>query len=337
MLRELRYAPPGLAREDESRRALFRSALEQSEQFFRAAETVGPETRALLLFYGLAQSGRALRAASQVDDNWNRDSGHGLTVSGEQVSERLAHCVVKNKSDRRKGHFGCVAAALERASLPEGQTIGDLSRLLRMGPRFPLAGHDSEYPPLTLALDSRAEPGGPLRAQLEVPAATWEMEMPPGDRCVTADYDRYRTHVRMQLEHYPTLQGAELHEPAAGYFFLDASSLTERKLALFWSDQKHPGPDGQSALHRFSDDNGRSVTVYPRGAGSRLAVHPYLVWWAILYGMAHYVRYEPTTWATVVDVDRGSEAVAVEHIGAQALSTLPELIHRTLVRGEPQH
>ena len=200
----------------------------------------------------------------------------------------------------------------------------------------PLAGRDPEYRPLSLELDSHAQSGGPLRAELHVPAATWETEMPPVGVLATPDFDRYRAHVRARLEQYPTLRGAQFYEPAPGHFFLNVSSLAERKLALFWPDLEHPGPDGGSALHRFSDDNGRSVTVYPRGVGSALAVHPYLVWWAILFAMAHYVRYQPVTWATVVDVDRSSEAVAIEHIGEQALSALPELIHRTLVREEPQ-
>lgn len=62
--------------------------------------------------------------------------------------------------------------------------------------------------------------------------------------------------------------------------------------------------------------------------GSMDAVHPYLIWWAILFAMAHYIRYEPTKWAAVVNVDTSDEAVTVEHIGEAALDVLPELIHR---------
>jgi len=336
MLRALRQAPPGFASQDESRKRLFTSSLEQCEQFFRAAETVGPETRALLLFYGLAQSGRALRAASQADSLWNRDGGHGLTVS-VPASGLVAESVVKDAGRRRVGHFGYVATTLGRASLPTGQTVADLSRLLRVDSQFPMPGSDPYHPPLTLDLVNAADAGGPLRASLIVPASTWEVEMPPVGERVTADYDRFRAHVRTLLEEYPTLAGAALFEPAPGHFTLFAQSLTQRTLALFWPDLQHPGPYEGSALHGFSDDNGQSVTIYPRGAGSKLAVHPYLLWWEILFAMAHFIRYEPSAWAAAVDVDHSSEAVAIEHIGEQALVVLPELIHRALVRGEPQH
>jgi hypothetical protein len=52
--------------------------------------------------------------------------------------------------------------------------------------------------------------------------------------------------------------------------------------------------------------------------------------------MAQHVRYEPVKWSKVIDIDHSCEAAAVEHIGDLALATLPELIHRTLVRTEPQ-
>ena len=51
--------------------------------------------------------------------------------------------------------------------------------------------------------------------------------------------------------------------------------------------------------------------------------------------MSHYVRYEPTRWASIIDIDHNTEAVAVEHLCNQALDVMPELIHRTLVREEP--
>ncbi|WP_394798281.1 YaaC family protein [Streptomyces albidoflavus] len=61
-LRELRAAPPGRATSG-SRQKLFSSALEQSEQLFTAAGSVGPASRPLVLFYGLSQAGRAIAPA----------------------------------------------------------------------------------------------------------------------------------------------------------------------------------------------------------------------------------------------------------------------------------
>lgn len=50
---------------------------------FKAAEVVGPQTRPLLVFYGLSQAGRAIAAAA-VDlkgEDWNLTS-HGIHASG---------------------------------------------------------------------------------------------------------------------------------------------------------------------------------------------------------------------------------------------------------------
>jgi hypothetical protein len=95
MLRALRQHPPGLAAADEARRGTFSAALEQSEQFFTAAAATGPQTRGLLLFYGIAQAGRALRAAQQQDADWARTGSHGIKVFGESINESFADALVR--------------------------------------------------------------------------------------------------------------------------------------------------------------------------------------------------------------------------------------------------
>ncbi|MGW1391953.1 YaaC family protein [Streptomyces nigra] len=64
-LRELRPEPPGYAGKG-PRQKLFSAALEQSEQLFTAAASVGPASRPLVLFYGLSQAGRAIAACAPV-------------------------------------------------------------------------------------------------------------------------------------------------------------------------------------------------------------------------------------------------------------------------------
>jgi hypothetical protein len=60
-IRVLRSAPPALVRGD--RGPLYSAALEQAQQQFSAAERVAVESRAINLFYGLSQAGRALACA----------------------------------------------------------------------------------------------------------------------------------------------------------------------------------------------------------------------------------------------------------------------------------
>lgn len=348
MLRALRHQPPGLAGADPGRRAVFVAALEQSEQFFTAAEASGPQTRGLQLFYGLVQSGRALRAAQQVDENWSRAGNHGISLDADSTAGAFADALVGDGKSRTQGAFTMASTTLDRASLRSKVRVGDLSGLLHPHARHPLMASGNQPAALWLSVargadgrlpDAAARAG--LRADLAVPTATWGMSLPKPPGRTTGDYDRYRDHVREQLKRYPTLGGAELYEPAPGVFEPQPYSADVLRLELIWPELS--AWDGQDAtvLHPFSDETERSVQVWPsmvddpRGPDAP-AAHPYLLWWAILYVVAHFVRYEPDRWAGLIDVDNSPEAVALEELGDRALDELPELIHRTLVRGEAQ-
>lgn len=67
-IRSLRADPPARIRDvldgEKSRRTTFQMSLEQAQQQFRAASAIGYESRPLNLYYGIAQAGRALAAAS---------------------------------------------------------------------------------------------------------------------------------------------------------------------------------------------------------------------------------------------------------------------------------
>lgn len=81
-LRASRSNRPGRATQG-ARAKTYSTALEQAQQMFRAAEAVGPQTRSLLIFYGLSQAGRAIAAAA-VDlkgTTWNLVS-HGIRATG---------------------------------------------------------------------------------------------------------------------------------------------------------------------------------------------------------------------------------------------------------------
>lgn len=332
---------------------MFASALEQSEQFFTAAAAAGPQTRSLLLFYGLNQAGRALRAAQQGDEGWARGGSHGLSVVAETAGGQFADAVLKAEAAKPGPSFGSAALTLGRSSLPPRMRVGDIARLLFPYAQHPLAGDEPDYP--SLHLRAAADPsawtdwveGGRdrgLRAELVVPAATWEMTLPEVGVRQSSDYDRYLTLVRSHLARYPTLSGARLFQPVPGHFQLKSHSVDYRLLELEWPDLAPWDGFSDAVLHRFSDDNGTMVRVWPSLPGARevgpaglpLATHPLLLWWALLYAAAHFVRYEPVSWAQRVDVDSSAEAVALEEIGERALEHLPELIHRTLVRTEPQ-
>lgn len=61
------------------------------------------------------------------------------------------------------------------------------------------------------------------------------------------------------------------------------------------------------------------------------AQHPFTVWWAVTHALSMLARYQPREWAQLVSVDRNPAAVPLEHLLGEALTVLPELLHRTIL------
>ena len=101
-LRATRWNPPAAAAAISERRATYVFALEQAEQMFRAATTVGIATRPLLVFYGLSQAGRAIAAAASNTDAWKLN-GHGVSTVG--LKNRLSDIEVRTGKQGEHGSF----------------------------------------------------------------------------------------------------------------------------------------------------------------------------------------------------------------------------------------
>jgi hypothetical protein len=104
-LRATRWNPPVGAATTNERRATYVFALEQAEQMFRAAATVGQATRPLLVFYGLSQAGRAIVAAASgitSGDTWKLD-GHGISSVG--IDRHLPDIEVRTGKQGERGSF----------------------------------------------------------------------------------------------------------------------------------------------------------------------------------------------------------------------------------------
>jgi hypothetical protein len=100
-LRATRHAPPGDAGVHPERRSTYVAALQQAEELFRAAETSGPASSPLLLFYGLSQAGRALTAAAAVlqGDDWQL-SGHGIKAACMSADLPKINVMTSPKADK---------------------------------------------------------------------------------------------------------------------------------------------------------------------------------------------------------------------------------------------
>src|SRR5215469_7120888 len=110
-LRATRWEPPGAARSTRDRAKTYVVALEQAEQMFKAAATVGQATRPVLAYYGLNQAGRAISAAaSAVGDNEWRLSGHGIYAKNLHGS--LADIAITCDQPDGKGSFAKLSQTL---------------------------------------------------------------------------------------------------------------------------------------------------------------------------------------------------------------------------------
>jgi hypothetical protein len=316
MLRALRHQPPGCA-ESGNRRQTFDAALEQSEQLLTAASMVGVQARPLLVFYGLAQAGRAIAAAATNarGTDW-RLSGHGITAKAMETADSngIASVTVQ---DNGRGAYGTLAALLGAGTLPNPTPLGNLWGMLPEAQRFPLPGSEG-FVPLAVSIERvwhvptetvRATIG-PLPATVMAPA----LDSKPEENAWRAE----RKAVREVLAHYPRLAGARLVGPDG-----NPAGLVKT------------GPDSAQAPVDLPSDNlaldTRSWYAFPALVDGELPQHPFMVWWAVTFALSMMARYEPRVWVNVVAVARSADAAAVEHLLAETLVVLPELIHRTLM------
>ena len=313
LLRGLRHQPPGAASASESRRATFESALEQSEQLFRAARTVGPAARPPPAFYGLSQAGRAVAsAAHSLPDDGFKLIGHGITCPGlRQGTESLEHLADVTVSDQRQGvAFVRLASVLESGSLPEPVRLGDLWGLLP----------DLQQPPLPGAGSLRAISArwGTAQEQIEL------RDFPAGLGTTAALVNELPSQ-------FTTLQGwgapssgtpAAIHQ--SGNWFSPTTSVWLERAA---------GPGEPTSRRRPTlDGYGDQHLVLPRVGAADVSMHPFLVWWALLYSLSMLARYEPEFWASRIAIDRSAAALPIEILVDRALAMGPVLAHQAIMQ-----
>jgi len=303
--------PPG----SEQRKATFQSALEQAEQQFRAAALIDFDSRALNLFYGLSQAGRAVAAASVAlpNDDW-RLNGHGLKLpSLDDVKPDIAAIVIKadgkpNSSFRR-------LSTVVGSDQPEAVALGDLWPLMYetfFGPRL----GETIHPPLNVMVDSPVARFATMNTQ----SATVDLPVlltnrPTENRPTLAAYlDRYPS-LADRITMTPTGQQQDWPSPNMG-------------LSLQWAR-----PDGMVVGHvldqRLTMYRGNAL-AYPTIDGAANTVHPLMAWWMVLFSLSMLTRYQPDVWTQMIDVNRSAHATAIEFVLETALSAVPDLIDEAI-------
>ncbi|KQV16010.1 MULTISPECIES: hypothetical protein [unclassified Kitasatospora] len=316
-LRQMRHRPPGRASSGD-RRATFTSSLEQAEQMFRAAATVGYATRPLLLFYGISQAGRAVAAAAvKASQNDYALRSHGIATT-DMTAADLTQVVETAKGN---GAFGQVAEILGSSSLPGPTALGDIWATIPEATEHPLAS--TSYPILTLeALDLdpyviSSRPRGIVRG---IPAGTVTEDDPEGS-------------LRAFLSRYPSMGDYELVPLLDGRPNIQADEEGRTWAMVTWA-----ASDGSLTTRRERYvlvtqpvyGAGHHPLIFPCVGGNQTVLHPLLAWWAILHALSNLARYQPVRWSEHIAVDTSKVAVAIEVLLDEAVTVVPDLIRHAI-------
>jgi hypothetical protein len=314
-LRALRHDPPGYAKQG-ARRATFQVALEQCEQFLGAASDAGYATSPVHLFYALSQAGRAIVAASpRVGNQAWKVSGHGLTVN---TNAGLAAEVMVTAT--KSGLFPSVATALDIEALIPNEPVA----LRKLWPLLPEAADvpltaDVIFPALLFFQDGWPKSSTFARAEVHwIPRQVYDL-------C-----GQDRVQVKEYLDHYPALRSSmlRLSQPVGGLGWRSVGA--GMGLNIEWRSGSPPlmladyksFSDLGVACYRSADDS-----VVTPGIGSmKTGLHPFLALWGVLLALSSLARYEPVTWSKAIDIDRSSEANAIEHLVDEAIASVPSAV-----------
>jgi len=336
-LRATRRSPPPAAAGDPVRRRTYVFALEQAEQMFRAAITVGVATRPLQVFYGLSQAGRAIAAAASAltGDRWEL-AGHGIRCDAATLRGPLPDIRLEVGKAGGKTSFVRVSELLGSSPWdgPDPVRLSEVWDCLPDNRLHPLRDlGESRTTPLYVDHQSLYDEPHPL---ISVPVAyfpAWVMNSPDGRQALTAYMSRFPD-VR-SWDSYHKLSGEADAAPA---FTVHIDGWGE--LVMNWA---HPeGRTGTLGEHLgYLQSMTRAYRggwwLFPGAGGAGRSMHPLMAWWAVLFTLSMLARYQPAEWATHVDVDASPHAVPIERLLACAITVIPRAGRRGDHAGCQQH
>lgn len=341
-LRTFRAAPPGLATGEKAnggilRRKTFGAGFEQAQQLWDAAARVPPDSKPLLLFYGLTQVGRAILAAFDPGQDW-RGAGHGLrlppinTTPGQDLS--LEDIRVEPNG---RGLIQQVAALLGSPVLAENreppgpacETCGRPTKRTTQKPAQASMGQvlatidklDAVWVDLDLL-------NRPLEArelsELQVPDIPYErftLGLSPvpawvEERTIGQWLQPYRITERLGEPEYEWLVPSVRDGVRQASLQWSASGRLRSQWVLDSMDI------GGEQLVRAS---GIGVVLI-RLPGNCTLTHQLISWWLLLYQMSMLARYYPLEWRDLLDVDSSPLAVPIERVLNEAQHYLPFVI-----------
>lgn len=337
-LRASRADPPGLVSEG-ARRRTYSAALEQSEELWNAAKSLGMSTSPITLYYSLTQAGQATMAARCSGNEWRPKPSHGLppappNLPGDTVPTLASFAV----HDEGNGYFQQVASLLGCPSLPNDATLSALISSLPEGDGF--IGTSPNSTPVRVTADDGFDSFDPASKSI---ALAWVSPVPdeliPDSNHVNPSEPEFMpplTDVSDWLKPYPSLSGDNAPTAVSKLIKTSPHFAPYNQLRLSWTLKTETPTDyaAQRELIRslisYPDsgvwrDDLKGVAI-PSVANNTSALHPLATWWAILYAMSMLARYSPAVWMTVLNPDRSPDAERIRHVLDTAIDALPWLI-----------
>lgn len=304
-LRSLRATPPNSM--PESRRLLFSSSLAQAEEQCKAAAAIGYESRALNLYYGISQAGRAIAAARTPDGVGLSPEvrGHGLNIPGldSVKASNLFSLEVRGLGDANSS-FGRLAQLLDSDPLVRGVP---LAAVWNMIPEVSLDRPIDEFP-LPRFVTERDLPNGVAGAYaFGVQATQEEMGADGGELLAT----------------YPDLKNARLERFRAVPYGSTKDGLR--------TDEAVYIAESEPCARRLRE----SLVLMPAWLPGVGSMDPLLAWWVLLYALSMVTRYKPVEWTKIIDVNNSANAVAIETVLDKALEAIPAHLLATLSSAHP--
>jgi hypothetical protein len=334
-LRMLRASPPGWA-DKGARRTTFAAALAQSEDLWRAGAALTPATSPIVLYYALAQGGKALIAAHLKSSAWEGPPSHGLALGLRDVTfgatPALADYEVRPSG---RGLVDAVAGVLASPVLTGPEDLESLACSLPDQEDFAL-DNPGRSRPLRVYLLAAPTSGPQIEAELSVGPL-------PGALLRSQPRENYAEMIapspaeaRDWLHAYPRL--AALGEPTRSVHVSPILSADRPAFSvrLAWA---LPEPMDIFATYRWAGrkafdiaDPGpvgglpSSGTVLPAVASNPTAQHPLVAWWVLLYSLSMLARYHPRAWTALLDVDRSPQAVPLGIMLTAGANAIPRLL-----------
>lgn len=287
----------------ESRLPLLWSSLEQAEQQCRAASQVGFESRALNLYYGISQAGRAISAVLTRKGSGMSPEvrGHGLGIPGLDQMKALDLFALQIRGDAdSNSSYGRLAGLTRSDSLNRPVPLGAIWNMIpELALDYPIEGYPS---PRFVTLPSGRNGGEGEVGSLAVQATSIEADN---------DFEVLRSM-------YPRLNSVRLERYGGSSYGLTSDGSRTEEAVFTW--------EADSPLHKIRN----SHVLMPAWCDGAEPLDPFLAWWVLLYTLSMVTRYRPVEWTKIVNVDRSKLAVPIEIALEKGLDAVPDQLHTLL-------